>query len=145
LRLILFPFVYAHEGDFLSCSLISVLHKLIGRICAGGYLAGSLAVATDAAHLLSDFAGFMISIFALYIAERPATKRLSYGYHRAGNFLCISSTLQTEKSNLQRCGIRLKILFFNGIVRSNWGLDIRALDLGCNGDSRLYGHPTTCG
>ena len=48
-------------------------------------MAGSLAVATDAAHLLTDFAGFMISLFALYIAERPATKRLSYGYHRAGH------------------------------------------------------------
>lgn len=50
----------------------------------GGILAGSLAVATDAAHLLTDFAGFMISLFALYVSARPATKRLSYGYHRAG-------------------------------------------------------------
>jgi Co/Zn/Cd efflux system component len=52
-------------------------------------MAGSLAVATDAAHLLTDFAGFMISLFALYISERPATKRLSYGYHRAGQPLLL--------------------------------------------------------
>ena len=31
----------------------------------GGYIAGSLAVMTDAAHLLSDLAGFLISMFSL--------------------------------------------------------------------------------
>ena len=52
----------------------------------GGILANSLAIATDAAHLLSDLAGFLISLFAVYIASRPATKRMSFGYHRAGKF-----------------------------------------------------------
>ena len=33
----------------------------------GGWIAGSLAIMTDAAHLLSDLAGFMISIGALLI------------------------------------------------------------------------------
>ncbi|CAG7836110.1 unnamed protein product [Allacma fusca] len=59
----------------------------------GGILAGSLAVATDAAHLLTDFAGFMISLFALYMAQRPATKRLSYGYHRAEVIGALTSVL----------------------------------------------------
>jgi Co/Zn/Cd efflux system component len=43
-----------------------------------------LAVATDAAHLLTDFASFMISLFSLFIASRPSTKRMSFGYYRAG-------------------------------------------------------------
>lgn len=51
---------------------------------AGGILANSLAIATDAAHLLSDLAGFLISLFAVYIGSRPATKRMSFGWHRAG-------------------------------------------------------------
>ncbi|XP_054750133.2 proton-coupled zinc antiporter SLC30A2-like [Lytechinus pictus] len=38
---------------------------------------------TDAAHLLSDFASFLISIFALWVAKRPATTRMSFGYYRA--------------------------------------------------------------
>nr|AKN21623.1 slc30a-3 [Schmidtea mediterranea] len=49
----------------------------------GGTLANSLAIMTDAAHLLSDFASFMISLFALFLASRPATKRMSFGWHRA--------------------------------------------------------------
>jgi cation diffusion facilitator family transporter len=59
----------------------------------GGYFAGSLAIASDAAHLLTDFASFMISLFALYISERPATKRLSYGYHRAEVIGALTSVL----------------------------------------------------
>jgi len=40
----------------------------------GGVLANSLAIATDAAHLLTDFASFMISLFSLWVASRPATR-----------------------------------------------------------------------
>ena len=50
----------------------------------GGVLANSLAIATDAAHLLTDFASFMISLLALYLASRPATTTMSFGWHRAG-------------------------------------------------------------
>jgi zinc transporter 2 len=53
----------------------------------GGIIANSLAIATDAAHLLSDLAGFLISLFAVYISSRPATKRMSFGWHRAGKVL----------------------------------------------------------
>ncbi|XP_037079838.1 zinc transporter 2-like isoform X2 [Pollicipes pollicipes] len=49
----------------------------------GGYLSNSIAIATDAAHLLADFASFMISLFSLWIASRPATSRMSFGWHRA--------------------------------------------------------------
>jgi cation diffusion facilitator family transporter len=59
----------------------------------GGILAGSLAVATDAAHLLTDFAGFMISLFALYMSTRPATKSLPFGYHRAEVIGALTSVL----------------------------------------------------
>lgn len=33
----------------------------------GGILANSMAIMTDAAHLLSDFSGFLISIFSIWI------------------------------------------------------------------------------
>ncbi|XP_064652137.1 proton-coupled zinc antiporter SLC30A2-like isoform X8 [Lineus longissimus] len=49
----------------------------------GGALARSLAVVTDAAHLLTDFASFMISLLAIYLASRPATKKMSFGWYRA--------------------------------------------------------------
>jgi cation diffusion facilitator family transporter len=49
----------------------------------GGLLSNSLAIMTDAAHLLSDLAGFVISIFAIYIASFPKNKTYTFGYHRA--------------------------------------------------------------
>ncbi|XP_061885970.1 proton-coupled zinc antiporter SLC30A2 isoform X3 [Entelurus aequoreus] len=55
---------------------------MIGEIL-GGYFAGSLAVMTDAAHLLVDFTSFLISLLSLWLSSRPATHKLSYGWHRA--------------------------------------------------------------
>lgn len=54
---------------------------MIGEV-VGGYYAGSLAIMTDAAHLLSDLASFMISLYAIYLAERPPNAFATYGYHR---------------------------------------------------------------
>jgi len=59
----------------------------------GGILANSLAIATDAAHLLTDFASFMISLFALWLATRPATKRMSFGWYRAEVVGALASVL----------------------------------------------------
>ena len=59
----------------------------------GGYIAGSLAIMTDAAHLLSDLAGFLISMFSLFIAMRPANPSLTYGYHRSEVIGALSSIL----------------------------------------------------
>jgi zinc transporter 2 len=59
----------------------------------GGWYCGSLAVMTDAAHLLSDLSGFLISMFSLYIALRPANFKLTYGYHRAEVIGALSSIL----------------------------------------------------
>eukprot|EP00658_Telonema_sp_P-2_P000465 TRINITY_DN10181_c0_g1_i1.p1 TRINITY_DN10181_c0_g1~~TRINITY_DN10181_c0_g1_i1.p1 ORF type:complete len:394 (-),score=83.45 TRINITY_DN10181_c0_g1_i1:332-1513(-) len=49
----------------------------------GGLLAHSLAIMTDAAHLLSDLAGFAISIIAIQLAKKEANLSYSFGYHRA--------------------------------------------------------------
>ena len=49
----------------------------------GGYISGSLAIMTDAAHMLSDVAAFMISYIAIYLSHKPATFRMTFGFHRA--------------------------------------------------------------
>ena len=49
----------------------------------GGILSNSLAIATDAAHLFTDIASFMISLFSIWLASRPPTERMSFGWHRA--------------------------------------------------------------
>ncbi|CAH0592766.1 unnamed protein product [Chrysodeixis includens] len=65
---------------------------MIGEI-VGGYLSNSLAIATDAAHLLTDFASFMISLFSLWVASRPATRRMSFGWYRAEVIGALTSVL----------------------------------------------------
>lgn len=59
----------------------------------GGWIAHSLAVMSDAAHLLSDLSGFIISMLSLYIALKPANYKLTYGYHRAEIIGALSSIL----------------------------------------------------
>ena len=54
---------------------------MIGEV-VGGYYAGSLAIMTDAAHLLSDLASFLISLYAIYLAEAPPSAKATWGYHR---------------------------------------------------------------
>lgn len=49
----------------------------------GGIYSGSLAILSDAAHMFSDLSGFFISIFSVWIGMRPASLKLSFGYHRA--------------------------------------------------------------
>uniref|UniRef100_A0A8C8E9N4 Proton-coupled zinc antiporter SLC30A8 n=1 Tax=Otus sunia TaxID=257818 RepID=A0A8C8E9N4_9STRI len=46
-------------------------------------IAGSLAVITDAAHILVDLTSFLISLFSLWLASKPPTKQLTFGWHRA--------------------------------------------------------------
>ena len=49
----------------------------------GGYLANSIAIMSDAAHLLSDLFGFAISIISITISKKVATNTMSFGFHRA--------------------------------------------------------------
>ncbi|XP_058712522.1 proton-coupled zinc antiporter SLC30A2 [Poecile atricapillus] len=58
------------------------LFFMVGE-AVGGYLAHSLAILTDAAHLLTDFASIMISLFSLWVSSRPPTKTMNFGWHRA--------------------------------------------------------------
>ena len=72
------------KGALKTLCIVSFLCLIfMGIEVAGGLISGSLAILTDAAHLLSDFSGFAISMFAIWIGTRPANASMSYGYHRA--------------------------------------------------------------
>lgn len=49
----------------------------------GGLLSNSLALLADAGHMASDVASLALSAFAIWLAERPADTRRTFGYHRA--------------------------------------------------------------
>lgn len=65
----------------LSCTAGLVLLFLTVEV-GGGIRSGSLAILTDAAHLLTDAIGIFISLTALILAAKKPTQRMSYGYHR---------------------------------------------------------------
>jgi cobalt-zinc-cadmium efflux system protein len=48
----------------------------------GGLWTGSLALLADAGHMLSDVAALALSLFALWLAERPAPAARTFGYRR---------------------------------------------------------------
>jgi len=48
----------------------------------GGWMANSLALLADAGHMLSDVAALALSLFAVWIAQKPATDHRTFGYYR---------------------------------------------------------------
>jgi cobalt-zinc-cadmium efflux system protein len=65
--------------------LIGALLVTIGILVAeviGGLLSHSLALLSDAGHMLSDVVAQGLSLAALMIATRPADARRTYGWHR---------------------------------------------------------------
>jgi cobalt-zinc-cadmium efflux system protein len=48
----------------------------------GGLMSGSLALLADAGHMLSDAGALALSLFALWISQRPPTPRRTWGYYR---------------------------------------------------------------
>lgn len=49
----------------------------------GGWFAGSLALLSDAGHMVTDVAALSIAMLAQRLAQRPPSRRASYGYARA--------------------------------------------------------------
>ena len=50
---------------------------------AGGWIANSLALISDALHMFMDVGALLLGIVVSRIAKWPSTPQMSYGYHRA--------------------------------------------------------------
>ena len=48
----------------------------------GGFFTNSLALLSDAGHMLADVASLVLALLALWFAARPVTTRKTYGYYR---------------------------------------------------------------
>lgn len=49
----------------------------------GGYISNSVAIMSDAAHLLSDLLSFGIGIISVKMSKRKKTNAYNFGYERA--------------------------------------------------------------
>lgn len=59
---------------------LNVVYMLAEAI--GGWWSNSLALLSDAGHMLADIAAIALSLFAAQFAARPATPSKTYGYYR---------------------------------------------------------------
>ncbi len=50
---------------------------------AGGFVTGSLALLSDAGHVLTDVGGLALALIAMRFARRPANAEKTFGFHRA--------------------------------------------------------------
>lgn len=55
----------------------------------GGLLTNSLALLADAGHMLSDAGALALSLFAIWLAGRPAGSQHTYGYYRTEIFAAL--------------------------------------------------------
>jgi cobalt-zinc-cadmium efflux system protein len=66
----------------LRIALALILALMAGEVVAG-IVAGSLALLSDAAHMLTDAAALALALFAARLAERPPRAGYTYGLRRA--------------------------------------------------------------
>ncbi|CEM07003.1 unnamed protein product [Vitrella brassicaformis CCMP3155] len=62
-------------------SVICLIFMIVEIV--GGFLAHSLALMSDASHILSDLASNLIGLFAIWLASQKGSTTMSFGYHRA--------------------------------------------------------------
>ncbi|XP_069622158.1 probable proton-coupled zinc antiporter SLC30A4 [Ranitomeya imitator] len=59
----------------------------------GGYIANSLAIMTDALHMLTDLSSIILTLLALWLSAKSPNKRFTFGFHRLEVLSAIISVL----------------------------------------------------
>jgi hypothetical protein len=78
---------YQHQSGKRSLATLSWALALTlgfaGVEAAAGFVSGSLALVSDAGHMLTDAASLALALLAQFMARRPPSERYSFGYGRA--------------------------------------------------------------
>ena len=75
---------HAETGSRRALTLaLAITAVYTGVEVVGGLVAGSLALLADAVHMLSDNVALALALFAVWLADRPASPERTYGYKRA--------------------------------------------------------------
>lgn len=54
-------------------------------------MAGSLAIMSDAAHLLSDCISFIVALLAIILSKKSPDNYMTFGYKRIGSYFVLFS------------------------------------------------------
>ena len=84
---------HSHHETLNVGSKLKIGVLLTGSILAveliGGILSNSLALLSDAGHVFTDVVALSLSWYGVRQAERPASERMTFGYHRVGVIVAI--------------------------------------------------------
>jgi cobalt-zinc-cadmium efflux system protein len=74
------------HGDEASGRRLTIALAILGSFtlveALGGYLANSIALLAEAAHMLADSASLVLAIVAIRVGRRPASMQRTYGHRR---------------------------------------------------------------
>ncbi|MCL6454052.1 cation diffusion facilitator family transporter [Alicyclobacillus macrosporangiidus] len=73
---------HAPAGQMKRAFFLTLLILIVEVI--GGLISHSLALLSDAGHVLTDIAAIGLSWFALKQGEKPSNEKMTYGYYRSG-------------------------------------------------------------
>lgn len=79
---------HAHAPDVAAAPKknLTIAAALTGLFCAvefaGGWVSGSLALFSDAGHMLIDLGSLVFVLISLYVSQRPPSAEKTYGYYR---------------------------------------------------------------
>ena len=77
---------YGADGRASARRMVLSLGVTFGIMIAevvGGWLSGSLALISDAGHMLTDAAALVLALVGIQLSLRPADEKRTYGYRRA--------------------------------------------------------------
>lgn len=83
---------HAAPARKLKLAIILTAAILVAEII-GGLLSHSLALLSDAGHVLTDLVAIALSWWAVKQVEKAATARMTYGYHRVGIIVALVNAL----------------------------------------------------
>lgn len=118
----------------------------MGAEVVGGLLTGSLALLADAGHMLTDVAALSLSLFAIWLAQRPAGVEQTFGYHRveiiaalANGVALIAVALFIVVEAIERLGNPSEVLGLPMLLVALGGLVVNLIGLfvlsGSHGDN----------
>lgn len=122
------------QNKFILALCFSFLFMIVEVV--GGYFANSLAIMTDAAHLLSDVGGFAVAIFAAHYASKRSQQSHTFGYHRVEVLAALASVLcswavtgvlvaEAVQRILEPVAVNGKLMFFLALA----GIGVNVLNL----------------
>lgn len=81
---------HAHHKALHGALWIAVVFMALEIV--GAILSNSLALVSDALHMFTDVGSLLLSLIVSYIAKRPSTPSMSYGYVRAETIGALASS-----------------------------------------------------